>query len=146
VPLDRIFEEGCPCSTVDADLDLIQQRHTQSSNDLLAAQAAEAASKELLDALAISVMQSKAIEEAALQTLQTAEADENETRSVSDEGYRLLDTCESLGGLIRDHESCVSQIAEEGHKARERTGQLKSLRAGRPSNSRTVCKIRRCIA
>jgi hypothetical protein len=32
--------------------------------------------------------------------------------------------------LIRDHELCVSQVAEEGQKARERTGQLKSLRAG----------------
>jgi hypothetical protein len=130
VPLDRIFEEGCPCSTADADLDLIKQRHTQSVEDLLAAGAAETASKEHLDALATAVVQAKAIEEAGLQALLIAEADENEAKSASDEGYRLLDTIETLRGLIRDHESCVSQIAEEGHKTRERTGQLKSLRAG----------------
>jgi len=130
VPLDRIFEEGCPCSTADADLDLIQQCHRQSLEDLQMAVDAEAVSKKKLAELAISVTQAKALEAAASQTFQAAEADENEVKSASDEGSRLLDTIENLRGLIRDHELCVSQIAEDGQKARERTIQLKSLRTG----------------
>jgi hypothetical protein len=115
---------------VEADLDLIRQSHSKSVEDLHAAVAAEAVSKKQLDNLAISVAQAKAVEESASRALQIAEADENEAKSASDEGYRLLDTIENMRGLIRDHELCVSRIAEEGQKARKRTGQLKNLRAG----------------
>ncbi len=105
VPLDRIFEEGCPCSTIDADLGLIQQRHVQAVEDLRMAVAAEAGSKEQLWHLSQSVLQAKDAEESAAQALQTAEVEGNVAMSGSEEGSRLLDTIETVRGLILDRES-----------------------------------------
>jgi len=129
VPLDRIFEEGCPCSTAPIDLEVTQQRYDQAVVDLDYAIKAEANSKQRLHNLALAFAQAKQISESASRELEKAEADEVSATSASDEGQRLLENIETIRGLIRDHERAVFQVRNERDKARERTEQLSSLRA-----------------
>jgi hypothetical protein len=129
VPLDRIFEEGCPCSTVDADLETVRERHKQAVADVDSLIAEVSASKGVLDSLEAAMMQAKSAEGNALQVFQAAEAAEEEALNSSSGGDRLLDQVVSLRSLIRDHQTYLSQIAEDGLKKAERTQRLKSLRA-----------------
>ena len=134
VPLDRIFEEGCPCSTVDTDLEVVRERHELAVTEVGTLEAEVLDSKKTLTALDSTVLQAKSAEQDAAQTFRAADAAEEEALQASTDGDRLLDQLESLKRLVRDHLDCLSQIAEDGETKAERTQRLRILRA----NSRLV--------
>ena len=129
VPLDRIFEEGCPCSTIDVDLENVRERHKQAIKDVETSEAEVSASDSFVKSLEAAMLQAKSAEEIALRVFQSAEAAEDAAQDSSSGSGRLLDQVENLRGLIRDHRAYLSEIAEEGQRKAERTQRLRSLRA-----------------
>ena len=100
VPLDRIFEEGCPCSTVDTDVDAVRKRHEQAVAELSTIDVEVTESKRILDGLEMSVARAQSEEETALQAFKAAEAEEEKTLNSTSEGERLIDQVQSLKSLI----------------------------------------------
>jgi hypothetical protein len=129
VPLDRIFEEGCPCSTADADIEAVRRRHELAVSEVGALEVQVTSSKKALTALELSVEREKSTEHNAQQAFKDAENAEDQALQSSTDGDRLFNQLESLKSLVHDHQACLSQIAEEGKEKAKRTQRLKILRA-----------------
>jgi hypothetical protein len=127
--LDRIFEEGCPCSTVDTDLEAVRKRHEQAVAEFSTLEIEVSEAKGLLDQLEASVARAQSDEGAATQAFQATEAAEETTQSSSGEGERLLDQVQSLRILIEDYQTQLSRVADEATRRADRAQLIKNLRA-----------------
>ena len=129
IPLDRIYEEGCPCSTLDTDLDAVRERHEQAATELGVLKIEVSESKRILDELEASVARARSEEETAVQAFKAAEAEEEKTLNSTSEGERLFDQVQSLKSLIKDHETQESRVAEEAKIRADRAQVIRGLRA-----------------
>lgn len=129
IPLDRIYEEGCPCSTLDTDLDAVRERHEQAATELGALEIEVSGSRRILDELETSVARARSEEETAVQAFKAAEAEEEKTLNSTSEGERLFDQVHSLKSLIKDHETEESRVAEEAKRSADRAQVIRGLRA-----------------
>jgi hypothetical protein len=129
VPLDRIFEVGCPCSTVDTDLDAARKRHDQAVAEFGALEVEVSESKRMLDRLEASVLRAQSEEETAVQTFKAAEAEEEKAVNTSGDGERLIDQVQSLKSLLLDHQTQESHVAEEAKRRADRALLIRGLRA-----------------